>query len=387
MKTVYLFCFIFGIIGCSTSSCLAQCVLPSNVYSFTYAGKSYEIIKQKKTWNDAAACAVERGGYLAHIESDEEATALYNAIASAGISSTYTQVGDGGGIAYVWIGATDKFTEGTWVWAGNNSNSTLNFWNGQGLAGMNNGSAVNGKYNRWGGTSTGTRNEPDDFSSNQDAAAIALATWPSCVPTCMTPLGVAGEWNDIAVSNTLYSIVELGPIIPIEMVDFTAQATPKGVKLAWITATELNNKGFEIETSFDGSNWYSVGWVNGQGTISKKVNYSFLHQTSLNSSYYYRLKQIDFDGQVNYSKTISVVLEKSNVHIKIYPSVIQQDLVVESPSELKEIQITNSVGQVVFSKKIKSLRESINLSSLPSGVYFVTVVGINEMFSQKIVRL
>lgn len=387
MKTIYLFCFIFGMIWSSNSACMAQCAVPANVYSFSYGGKSYEIIKQKKTWTDAAACAVERGGYLAHIESDAEATALYNAIISAGVSSTYTVVGDGGGIAYVWIGATDKFTEGTWAWAGNNSSSTLNFWNGQGAAGTNNGVSVDGKYNRWGGTSTGTRNEPDDFNSNQDAAAIALATWPSCAPTCITPLGIAGEWNDIAISNTLYSIVELGTIVPIEMVEFTAQPTSQGVKLAWVTATEFNNKGFEVESSFDGSTWNSVGWVNGQGSISKKVNYSFLHQTSLNSTFYYRLKQIDIDGQVNYSKTISAVLGKSNAHIKIYPSVIQQDLIVESASELKEIQITNSVGQVVFSKKLKSLRESINLSSLPTGVYFVNIVNASEMFSQKIVRL
>jgi hypothetical protein len=62
---------------------------------------------------------------------------------------------------------------------------------------------VNGAYYNWGGTNTGTPNEPDDYNSNQDAAAIGLEPWPAA------GMGnVAGEWNDIAITNTLYYIIE-----------------------------------------------------------------------------------------------------------------------------------------------------------------------------------
>ena len=85
----------------------------------------------------------------------------------------------GGGIAYVWIGATDQQTEGTWLWDGNNDNTGGNFWIGQGTNGSGNGAAVGGAFFYWGGTSTGTPNEPDDYANAQDHAAIGLAGWPS----------------------------------------------------------------------------------------------------------------------------------------------------------------------------------------------------------------
>lgn len=99
---------------------LSQCTNNSNIFNFSFNGKSYEVVKDKKSWSDAASCAVERGGYLVEINDSAEQLAVYNAIISAGVSSTYTNIANGGGIAYVWIGATDQANEGTWLWNGNN---------------------------------------------------------------------------------------------------------------------------------------------------------------------------------------------------------------------------------------------------------------------------
>lgn len=174
----------------------AQCADTANIYSFNFEGKKYEIVMEKRNWATAAACAVTRGGYLVQISSKSEQDSIYNTIINtAGISSNYTIVNDGGGVAYVWIGATDKKNEGVWLWDGNNDNIGINFWNGKG--GSGGGSVVAGAYNNWGGSSLG--GEPDDFSSQQDAAAIALASWP---------YGDAGEWNDIKSSNNLYYVIE-----------------------------------------------------------------------------------------------------------------------------------------------------------------------------------
>jgi hypothetical protein len=184
---------------------IAQCADPLNIYHFTFAGKNYEVIKEKKTWSDAAACAVERGGYLVEINNLNEQQAVYNAIINgAGVSPTYTTVPNGGGIAYVWIGGTDQQTEGTWLWDGNNDNTGLHFWTGQGANGSGNGAAVGGAYYNWGGTSTGTPMEPDNYGSGQHYSAIGLAGWPSG----STMLGTAGEWNDITGTNLLYFVVE-----------------------------------------------------------------------------------------------------------------------------------------------------------------------------------
>lgn len=187
------------------SHAFSQCANSENIYSFSFDGKTYEVIKELKTWNNAASCAVERGGYLVEINSIAEQNAVYNAIVNgAGVSSTYVTISNGGGIAYVWIGATDKNEEGTWLWDGNNDTFGNNFWTGQGANGANNGFAVDESFINWGGTSTGLPKEPDNYGSNQDNGAIALAGWPSGT----TSLGIAGEWNDIIGSSSIYYVVE-----------------------------------------------------------------------------------------------------------------------------------------------------------------------------------
>ncbi|HEU4496439.1 MAG TPA: T9SS type A sorting domain-containing protein [Flavobacterium sp.] len=186
-------------------STAAQCANAANIYSFSYGGKTYEVVKEMKTWANAAACAVERGGYLVEINDANEQAAVYNAIiGGAGVSPTYTTINNGGGIAYVWIGATDQANEGMWLWDGNNDNSFTSFWMGQGANGFGNGVTIDSRYNNWGGTSTGTRQEPDDFATGQDYGAIGLAGWPAGNPF----LGIAGEWNDIIGSSLLYFVIE-----------------------------------------------------------------------------------------------------------------------------------------------------------------------------------
>ena len=181
------------------------CAAPANINSFTFNGHTYQIVKEQKSWSAAASCAVSLGGYLAEINSQAEQDSIYNSIQNlAGISSIYTSVPDGGGVAYVWLGDTDLQTEGTWLWDGDNDNTGTNFWNGQGSAGNGGGTAAGGSYVNWGGASSGSPNEPDNFN-NQDAAAIGLSGWPSSNPGF---LGNAGEWNDIDTSNQLYYVVE-----------------------------------------------------------------------------------------------------------------------------------------------------------------------------------
>lgn len=201
MKKLLLFLFA----GLLSGAAYTQCADVANIYAFTFNGKNYEVVKELKTWTEAASCAVERGGYLLQISNVAEQNAVYDAIINgAGVSPTYVAVSNGGGTAYVWTGATDKQTEGTWLWDGDNNGGGVHFWSGQGAAGANNGVAVNGAYVNWGGTSTGVVKEPDNYGTGQNCAGIALAGWPSG----STSLGIAGEWNDLYESSQIYYIIE-----------------------------------------------------------------------------------------------------------------------------------------------------------------------------------
>lgn len=183
----------------------AQCADTANIYTFNHNGKRYEVVKESKSWVAAAACAVSRGGYLVEINDKEEQKAVYDAIIKgAKVPANYVSVSTGGGVAYVWIGATDKKSEGTWLWDGNNDGLGVSFWMGQGVKGQNNGRVMLNAYNNWGGISKGKANEPDNFAQVQHCAGLSLAVWPNKTSS----IGIEGEWNDLICSTPLYYIIE-----------------------------------------------------------------------------------------------------------------------------------------------------------------------------------
>ncbi len=102
-----------------------------------------------------------------------------------------------------------------------------------------------------------------------------------------------------------------GVPVPVELVSFTALIKTFGVELNWTTASETNNKGFEVECSIKNSklkikNFEPIGFVNGNGTSTELNHYSFKDENLSPGKYKYRLKQIDFDGDFEYSTEIEV---------------------------------------------------------------------------------
>jgi len=98
-------------------------------------------------------------------------------------------------------------------------------------------------------------------------------------------------------------------VIPVELISFNALADQNSVNLNWTTATELNNRGFEVERSIKIQNqleWVTVGFVEGRGTTTEAQNYNFIDRNIDAGSYFYRLKQMDFDGTYEYSQRVEV---------------------------------------------------------------------------------
>ncbi len=175
-----------------TVSVFDECVSADQIYAFTYDGKNYELIKLNRNWSLAAACAVERGGYLAEINSGAENGALLNEIIqNAAIDPDNTTANDGGMAAYVWIGGIDTNVEGSWYWDGDNDGTGVHFWEGD-----VSGTAIDNLFTNWG-------NEPDNFE-DQDALGLAITQWPINTGS----LGNTGQWNDIKTSNQLYYLIE-----------------------------------------------------------------------------------------------------------------------------------------------------------------------------------
>lgn len=102
--------------------------------------------------------------------------------------------------------------------------------------------------------------------------------------------------------------------VPVELVSFSAEVFRGDVNLSWITASELNNFGFQVERrNFESTEWVNVGFVNGNGSTTETHYYSFVDNSVSIGNYLYRLKQLDFSGAYEYSNEISVtVLELLN---------------------------------------------------------------------------
>lgn len=109
------------------------------------------------------------------------------------------------------------------------------------------------------------------------------------------------EWGPAMRKINMSSVT-----LPVELTSFAAISNGSSVELNWSTATEKNNRGFEIQKSADGTNYMVIGFVNGNGTTTEQNAYSFVDNNNNTGKYYYRLKQLDFDGSYNLSDVVAV---------------------------------------------------------------------------------
>lgn len=215
-------------------------------YDFTYGTTKYRLVTEQLTWVDAAIAASEAGGKLAEVNSKEENTAIMNALKDdSGMDLEYIAVNDGGGAAYVWLGGTDRYNEGTWQWDGTGSGNGTDFWKGQGGAGDDDGKSADDAFQNWGASNCGTTAsgtcEPDDFFSDQDGLGL-------CVDPNGWPYGNQGNWNDIDATNRLYYIIEFPavelPAAPTDL-EVTANNYEAQIDLTWYDNSD-DEEGFHI---------------------------------------------------------------------------------------------------------------------------------------------
>ena len=87
---------------------------------------------------------------------------------------------------------------------------------------------------------------------------------------------------------------------------FSITSNSKEVILNWSTATELNNQGFEVQRKFGSNDFVTIGSVIGHGTTTTPNEYTYVDKLTAAGKYFYRLKQMDFDGKYEYSQTVEV---------------------------------------------------------------------------------
>jgi hypothetical protein len=99
--------------------------------------------------------------------------------------------------------------------------------------------------------------------------------------------------------------------LPVELLSFTGKATNQGVELRWATGSEQDNDRFEILRSVDAETWREIGQVSGSGTTSVLSEYLFVDNDPFFGTNYYRLRQVDTNGEYAYSPVVSVNIEEA----------------------------------------------------------------------------
>jgi hypothetical protein len=184
--------------------------------------------------------------------------------------------------------------------------------------------------------------------------------------------------------------------LPVEMIYLEAEALNNdSIQVRWATATEINNQEFDIERSTDGNTWTTIGVVPGHGNSTVQNNYSY---NDLNVApgvrYYYRLKQVDNNGNYQYTDIVQAMITGSGTFavMNFVPNPTTgntQLTVTTSKSQEISVEFYDMIGQRVLNSNEQLIagnnKINFDLHDLAGGTYTVVVTSENQLYTKKIV--
>jgi hypothetical protein len=207
-----------------------------------------------------------------------------------------------------------------------------------------------------------------------DKARIKIA------PSTSTSLGnTPNVFFDISNVNFI-----IGTPMPVTLVSFNANVTAENsALLSWETSEETNNAGFEIEMSLDARKFIKVGFVDGNGDSKSAHQYRYSVSDLSGGAYYFRLKQLDYDGKYAYSQVRALEIKSATDILAMYPNPTSGKLKFHSSmhkGQAFDIRIINQSGRTVVSLPLSdeySKGYELDTDRLPSGLYNVILRGKN----------
>ncbi len=192
--------------------------------------------------------------------------------------------------------------------------------------------------------------------------------------------------NKTAFSGTFssfsgFAMTDSSEPFPVELLDFKGRLVDDSyVRLDWTTVAEVNNEGFDVERSTDGSRFEKIGFVKGQGNTVGETNYKFNDEDLAANVLYYRLKQKDLDGTFEYTNVVTVRIPgRGTVIENISPNPFSNTLNIQFGSEVEgdvEIRIFDLSGKLLMEQRhemggSETLTLNQEVSGLPSGTYII----------------
>lgn len=158
-------------------------------------------------------------------------------------------------------------------------------------------------------------------------------------------------------------------ILPVTLTHLTSRARPGSTALEWRTATELNNDYFEVQRSAGLRHWAVIGQVKGRGTTQEPQRYAFTDRAPLPGRSYYRLRQVDYDGQHEFHGPVAAEQEKTGTPTAFPNPVADRLYLRPSPLPGSRLLLFNAAGQEVASWAGEAYSSGLSLPALPPGAY------------------
>ena len=201
-------------------------------------------------------------------------------------------------------------------------------------------------------------------------------------------------WNE---AHRPYMIVNYEYVTPVELKTFSASIKEQNVILNWVTVTEKNNSGFEVQRKSENSEYRRIGFVPGFGTTTEPKSYSYSDENLLAGNYTYRLKQVDLNGSTNYSNEINVKVI-SPVEYSLgqnYPNPFNPTTTIKYsiPKDgFVKLKVYNLLGQEIISlvnniQKAGKYEVKFDASRFASGVYYYRMESGNYVSMKKMILI
>lgn len=189
---------------------------------------------------------------------------------------------------------------------------------------------------------------------------------------------------------------EGGAGLPIELISLEAVPVDNNyIAVNWATAIEVENKGFEVLRSTDGNDFEVLGWVDGNGNSSIQHNYTFAdHNVVPNQLYYYRLRQVDNDGNSELTYIVNAMITGSSVFTisDFIPNPTHNSTRIEIvSSDVKNVKVViyNTLGQVISNQTVDTNVGTtpihFDMTDVASGTYYGVITVDGEEFNKKLV--
>ncbi len=217
----------------------------------------------------------------------------------------------------------------------------------------------------------------------------------SISPTIRQNLFANAVWGTTGLQQGYFGTSQSQNPLPVELLSFDAIAYATAIETKWTTASELNNKGFEVERGLSPGEFKKIGWVDGFGTSNKAHDYNFIDRDVMpNTIYYYRLKQVDFNGEFSYSPIVAASI-KDNTGLFVvspnpYSGKTNISYILSQSSEIS-IEVMNSLGQKVATL-YKGQQDAGNYTyhfgakqyGFAAGVYTVRMIVNDKVYTQRL---